>query len=431
MPGQRASNSLGEPRVDTPENRALPYRWVILSVYALLQFVAILLNFTFAPVTGEAAAFYRVTSLQIGFLSMISLIVTLFLQIPGSYAVDTWGIRRGVGLGAVLLGLFGFARGVFAYSYMGVMICTWGFCLSNPLVFNSMTAVAARWFPLEERATAVGGALMALYCGLIVGMGATPLLTARYGMAGMLRFYGVLSLIAAGAFLFFAREAPTTVPLGCQVEREPVLAGLRGMFTRSANLRLLFVWFVTLGAWNALMTWVEQMISPRGFNSVQAGAVGASMQVAGIAGCLVLPIVSEKLRRRKLFLLVSCLSLVVALAGFAFASSFGVLLAAASCYGFFGMGGSAVSYQYATEVSYPVPEATSQGLLIWAGQISGILFIYGMDAFRAPSGAMTPSLVGLMALCVLTFLVLLGMKETPAFTGEGLRKARFEAGTNG
>lgn len=413
------------------ENRALPYRWVILFVYALLQFVAILLNFTFASVTGEAVAFYRVTPLRIGFLSMISLIVTLFLQVPGSYAVDTWGIRRSVGTGAVLLGLFGFARGMFAHSYRGVMISTWGFCLSNPLVFNSMTAVAARWFPLRERAAAVGGALMALYCGLIVGMGATPLLTARYGIPGMLRCYGVLSLIAAGVFLLFAREAPAAPPHGCQVERESVLAGVRGMFMRSRNLRLLLVWFVTLGAWNALMTWVEQMISPRGFSSVQAGAVGASMQLAGIAGCLVLPLASERLRKRKLFLLISCLSLVIALAGFAFASSFGVLLAAVSCYGFFGMGGSAVSYQYATEVSYPVPEATSQGLLIWAGQISGVLFIYGMDAFRTGSGAMTPSLVGLMALCVVAFLVLLGMKETPAFTGEGFGKVRLKPGTNG
>jgi cyanate permease len=416
--------------MNTLEGRAPAYRWVVLFVYALLQFVAILLNFTFAPVTGEAVIFYGVTPLQIGFLSMISLIVTLFLQIPGSYAVDTWGIRRSVGLAAVLLGVFGFARGVFAHSYAGVMICTWGFCLSNPFVFNSMTAVAARWFPLEERAAAVGGALMALYCGLIVAMGATPLLTARYGIAGMLRCYGVVSLIAALAFLFFAREAPAAAFNDCQVERESVLVGVRGMFTRSANLRLLLVWFITLGAWNALMTWVEQMIAPRGFSSVEAGAVGAAMQAAGIAGCLVLPFLSERLRKRKLFLLMSCLSLLVALAGFAFASSYGILLAAVACYGFFGMGGSAVSYQYATEVSYPVPEATCQGLLIWAGQISGILFIYGMDVFRTPSGAMTPSLVGLMALCVLTFLVLLGMKESPAFTGEGFGKVRLKAGTN-
>ncbi len=416
--------------MDVPDSRD-PYRWVVLSVYALLQFVAILLNFTFAPVTGEAVVFYQVTPLRIGFLSMISLIVTLFLQIPGSYAVDTWGIRRSLGLAAILLGLFGFSRGVFAHSYTAVVICTWGFCLSNPLVFNSMTAVAARWFPLEERAAAVGAALVALYCGLIVGMGATPLLTARYGIPGMLKLYGGLSVFASAAFLLFSREAPAAAPGGWQVQREPVLAGVRRMFTRSVNLRLLFVWFITLGVWNALMTWVEQMISPRGFSSVQAGAVGAAMQVAGIAGCVILPIASEKLRRRKLFLLISCLSLLVALAGFAFASSFELLLAAVACYGFFGMGGSAVSYQYATEVSYPVPEATSQGLLIWAGQISGVLFIYGMDVFRAPSGAMTPSLVGLMALCVGTFVVLLGMKETPVFTGEGLGKASLESESNG
>lgn len=47
--------------MDARDDRAPAYRWVVLFVYALLQFVAILLNFTFAPVTGEAVVFFQVT----------------------------------------------------------------------------------------------------------------------------------------------------------------------------------------------------------------------------------------------------------------------------------------------------------------------------------------------------------------------------------
>ena len=38
-----------------------------------------------------------------------------------------------------------------------------------------------------------------------------------------------------------------------------------------------------------------------------------------------------------------------------------------------------VGFQYSAEVSFPAPESTSQGLLLLVGQISGIIFIFGMN----------------------------------------------------
>lgn len=40
-------------------------------------------------------------------------------------------------------------------------------------------------------------------------------------------------------------------------------------------------------------------------------------------------------------------------------------------------------------------------------------------------------LIGLMALCALAFVVLLGMKETPVFTGEGFGTGRLGFGSKG
>jgi MFS family permease len=394
------------------------YRWVVLAVYSLLQFLCILLGYTFAPITGEAAAFYGVTPMKIGFLSTISLIVTLFLQMPGSYAVDTWGIHKAIGLGAVLAGVFGFTRGVFGSSYAWVSVSTWGICLSNPLVYNSMTAVAARWFPLEQRATAVGIMLVVLFSGLIVGMGLTPLLTIAYGIPGMLRIYGVAALVIGIAFCVLARDAPPSPPSASEIERVPVLAGIRHMFTHRDTALLLVLWFVSLGCWNALMTWIEQILAPRGFDSVQAGTVGATMMVSAIVGSFLIPFFSERYRTRKLFLILSILALFAALAGLSFAGSWWLLMACAVLYGFFNMGGSSVTYQYAAELSYPAPEATSQGLLIWVGQISGIIFIYGMDAFRTSSGAMTPFLVVMITLTLLVMVPLFRMKESPMLARE-------------
>ncbi len=37
------------------------YRWIVLLVYAFIQAVMQMLWITFAPITGDAAAFYQVT----------------------------------------------------------------------------------------------------------------------------------------------------------------------------------------------------------------------------------------------------------------------------------------------------------------------------------------------------------------------------------
>jgi hypothetical protein len=54
------------------------------------------------------------------------------------------------------------------------------------------------------------------------------------------------------------------------------------------------------------------------------------------------------------------------------------------------------------------------------GQISGIAFIFGMDSFRSPgTGSMTPSLVVLIGLMVLSVLLCTRLKESTLLTGTG------------
>jgi hypothetical protein len=51
------------------------------------------------------------------------------------------------------------------------------------------------------------------------------------------------------------------------------------------------------------------------------------------------------------------------------------------------------------------------------GQISGILFIFGMDAFKSPTGSMTPSLIVLLVLMALGLLVATRLRESRVLTG--------------
>ena len=101
---------------------------------------------SYAPITGIAAKFYHVTDLQIGFLAMSFMIAFLPLSIPVSWLIDTIGFKRSVSIGAVIMGVFGLARGLIGNSYDVVLICTIGIAAAQPFFLNAWTKIAANWF---------------------------------------------------------------------------------------------------------------------------------------------------------------------------------------------------------------------------------------------------------------------------------------------
>ncbi|HQC63320.1 MAG TPA: MFS transporter, partial [Candidatus Marinimicrobia bacterium] len=189
-----------------------PYRWVVLIAFMVIIAVNQLCWITFAPITGRAAQFYGVSDLSIGFLSMIFMIVYIVISIPASWIIDTYGIRIAVGIGAALTGAFGLMRGLLATSYQYVLFAQIGLAIGQPFILNSITKVAARWFPIEERATASGLGSLAMYVGIIIGMALTPYMTIRTGIEGTLLLYGVASVIGAVIFFVMVREHPPTPP---------------------------------------------------------------------------------------------------------------------------------------------------------------------------------------------------------------------------
>jgi MFS family permease len=357
-----------------------------------------LLWITFAPITGDAATFYGVSPLHIGFLSMIFMFVFIFVSIPASWAIDTFGIRKGVGSAVILTGIFALIRGLYGDHYGWVAASMIGIAVTQPFVLNSITTMAAKWFPLEERATAAGVGVLFQYIGIMIGMLATPLLAIRYGIPGTLKIYGLLTAIFSISFLIFVKDKPPTPPDRIDFERTPVFEGLKHIMRQRDMILLIILFFVGLGIFNAITTWIEQMIAPRGFSPVQAGTLGAILMLGGIFGCFTIPPLSDKLRKRKAIIVLCVVLTLPGLIGLAFATSYALLLAAGFFMGFFFLSVGPVIYQYSAEMSYPAPEATSQGLLTLAGQISGIVFIFGMDMFRSESGSMTPFLIVMIAL---------------------------------
>jgi cyanate permease len=336
------------------------YRWVMLVVFMFIVAVNQLLWITFASITSDAVKFYGVSDLSIGLLSMIFMIVYIVISIPASWVIDTYGLRVAVGIGAALTGIFGLMRGLTASNYTLVLVAQIGIAIGQPFILNAVTTVAARWFPVRERATASGLGSLAMYLGIFLGLGLTPLLTIHYQMGGMLVIYGIVSVVAALVFFVFAKERPATPPCpeGMEV-RSLVLDGFKQMFRERNFLLLLVIFFIGLGVFNAVTTWIENILAPRGFTSTQAGTAGGLMIVGGIVGALVIPSLSDRLRKRVPFIILALTGATLGLVGIAYATSYWLMLAASVTLGFFLLSSGPIGFQYGAETTYPTPEGTS------------------------------------------------------------------------
>lgn len=406
--------------METPTFKVYPYRWVVLGVFMLIIAANQLLWITFAPITAEAVRFFGVSDLQIGILSMCFMIVFIVFSIPASWIIDKYGIRIGVGIGALLTGLFGLMRGLISEDYNSILMSQIGIAIGQPFLLNAITKLAARWFPIRERATASGLGTLSMYIGIFAGMVLTPYLTAKSGMANMLYVYGIFAVVSAVVFLVFVKENPPTAPCRPdQEERSLVLDGLKNIFkTRDFNL-LLIIFFIGLGVFNGVTTWIENIMAPRGFSTLQAGTAGGIMILSGIMGAFIMPLLSDFFRKRKPFIIMAIVGATFGLAGIAFATNYWLLMFSGAVLGFFLLSAGPIGFQYGAEITYPISEGTSNGFLLLMGQISGIALIFGLDYFKAPeTGSMTTPLIFLLGLLLIAVLLSLIIRESDIISTE-------------
>jgi MFS family permease len=391
------------------EVKAYGYRWVVLLAFMFVSLTMQIFWICYAPITGLAAERYGVSDLQIGLLAMLFMYIYIPLAIPASWAIDTWGFKKAVGLGAILMAVFGMMRAFNTTSYTSALIATVGIAIAQPLFLNAGTKIAAKWFPLHERATVIGLGTVAPFLGIVIGQMVTPSLVTRYDFETMLMIYGVAGAISSVFFLVLAREDPPT-PAGYE-ERVLMLDGLKHIFKLKDFYLLAFIMFITGTVFNGVSTWVEVIVRPKGFDINQAGTVGGMLLLGGILGVFILPPISDRQHKRKSVFLVGLILAIPFLLGLTLLGNYIVVLVSTFILGIFMMGVSPVAMQYATEICYPAPEGTSMGMFTLAGQLSVIL-ITAMGWSNEVLGSFIPSLLLLAGLMVVSAILLSMMKES-------------------
>ncbi|MEJ2277677.1 MAG: MFS transporter [Candidatus Lokiarchaeota archaeon] len=135
------------------------------------------------------------------------------------------------------------------------------------------------------------------------------------------------------------------------------------------------VFFIGLGVFNMITTNIDNIANQRGFGSIFSGILGLLLIVGGIIGTLIMSILSDKLNKRKVLIIISLFITTISLFLFSFSYLSYLLLIFGFTFGFGLLGAAPIALEYAADATRPVPEGTSNGILMMLGQIGGIILI--------------------------------------------------------
>ena len=393
--------------------RVYGYRWVVLGVMMVVNFMIQILWIGYGSIIADAARYYGVSHQLVTLLAMVFMIAFIPLSLPAAWVIDSRGFRTAVGFGVVMMGVFGVLRGLSGSNYTLVLVCTIGIAVAQPFLLNSWTKVPANWFAAGERATAVGLITLASMLGVGAGLALSPMLIGSMSIGAMQLVYGVIAAVSAAGFLLLARERPATPPGPAGEDaRALMLDGLKHALTVKPFLVILAVAFVIMGVFNGVTSWIGDIVLPRGFDADAAGLLGLVMLVAGVIGAVLLSAMSDRQGKRIRYLVLTLALAIPSLVGVAFVSTTWLLYASCAALGFFIVGALPIGMQYAAEVTFPTPEGTSNGLVQLCGQCS-VVFVYIMGPLRTGSGSFAVSLVLMSVLLAVAAVVVSRLRDAP------------------
>ncbi len=372
------------------------YRWVILLVFMFTSFMIQIVWITFAPIMNDVAPHYNVTPDAILLVTASYMIIYIPVNFPATWMIDKYGLKWGTGIGVILLGVFGFLRAFSGTNYTFVLVCEIMAGIGQPFILNSFTKVSVNWFPEEEKTLATGLGTISAFLGIMIGEILTPFLFVQYGIETVLLIYGIFSLLAMILYFAFTKNAPSAPPNKFAGQKAFNYDGMMRLFKNSNFNILLIISFVAFGAFNAISSEVD-IIFQKITTPVEAhGILGGLIILGGILGAGIVSTISDMTQKRVIYIKIAIIISTILVGLLIVFTDFYIEAVVSLSFGFFLVSALPVGLIYATELTYPITEEASNGLLITLGQISSLIFIIMFEAI---------SVTIAMALLVLFFVI--------------------------
>jgi sugar phosphate permease len=354
-------------------------RLIILAVVVAAYVLSFFQRFAPAGIAQDLAAAFQTSAASLGVLAATYFYVYTIMQVPTGILVDTLGPRRILLLGGMVAGggslLFGMADSLDAALVGRTLVG-----LGVSVTFIAMLKLIAVWFEEQRFATVVGVSMLIGNLGSVLAGAPLSALAQATGWRGVFVGVGIVSLALGILAWILVRDRPSArggaVLPAPTFDRTVVLTGLLRVVKNRATWPTVFVNMGLSGSFFAFGgLWATPFLI-QGLGMSRATATAhLSLYFAGFAiGCLLVGMLSDRLRRRKPVIIVS--SHIYGAIWLVWLS--GVVLPLVATYTLFGLMGLmtasfTLSWACAKEVNPPALSGMSTSVTNMGGFLMGAL----------------------------------------------------------
>lgn len=284
-------------------SRVSRHRWTALSVIWVSQTVSAFILFAIPPVAPFLQADLNLTRAQIGLFISAMYVGVAVLSIPSGNLTDMFGVRRMLLSGTVLMGLLIIlASQVRGFMEIFVFLSLLGVAYSS--IPPSTSKGVIEWFPVEERAMAMGVKQTGVTVGGLIAAVTLPLLAVAFDWRYSLMLAGAAAIIIGASVSPLYREFRENSKFKPSVDWRNLGEVFRYRNIVMISLVALVFGAVQLSFATYLVLYLKEVM---GFGVVLAGLYLASANGAGTLARVVFGLISDRLfhGRRKIVLAIS------------------------------------------------------------------------------------------------------------------------------
>jgi len=395
------------------EYKISKYRWVVLAIYMYIAALTQLYWLNFAAIDTYLEEHLQFSAMKVGFLTLVFPLLFLFLSIPSGIIIDKKGYKFGVSIGVIFTGVFALFRLINPYSFNVLLISQIGISIGQPFVLNGITKLSTTWFPKSEEATAVGLGSLSLFLGMIIGLGATPFLVQSLGFESMLLIYGIVGAISIPAFFIFTKTMSSSAQNEMGTEEISYIDGIRKIYRIRDFIILGFIALIGIGVFNGLLTWLEKILNEvHHISMIEAGNISSMLVLSGMIGCIVIPMISDRVMKRKPFLMIASFIGIISVIILMFSRNSLVDTVNAIVMGFFVVSTLPIILTMSAEIAGEKFAGISSAYLQLLGNGAAAAIVPIMEAIHRLTGQYTMPLAMLAVLFGILFITVLFIGET-------------------
>ncbi|CDW89422.1 major facilitator superfamily protein [Stylonychia lemnae] len=380
----RSLDSKGNPKLILYKRR-----WIILLCFSLALIASGMAMGTCVTISPLLKKLYGISAFEANFANLIYLVMYIPFNFVSIIVLKTYGLKVCIIIGAIVTIVGGWLRLLLVWTNFHVFLGASAICASSqPFLLNNPSKVASNWFGDKERgiATAIGS--MAIPVGTLISFIMPNAFISNDDMADIekaTRNFEIYVIVQTAIItvlcipaLIFTQEEPPSPPsvIANETNNKMGMAeGVKELFTNRNYIILFLIFNFIYGIHSSIGGTIASVASGYGYGVSACSTMCFVYLTGGIFNSFFLGVILDKYQAyRKLVMIVCVVSVIscgihlVALpTGNVLFESFAMMLVGAAVLPI-----TNISYSFAVELTFPVPEVITNGMMISISLVWGV-----------------------------------------------------------